>query len=234
MSKFEDLTGQRFGRLTVVERTKSRVTPKGLHQTMWRCRCDCGNEIETRANALKTGNTQSCGCRKIEMLLARSTKHGGRQTEHTERLYGIWKSMVSRCRKGPRYSGRGIKVCEEWRDYANFRDWAYRTGYDETAPKGECTIDRIDNNGNYEPSNCRWVDMKTQANNTSKNRYIEYEGERRTAAQWADRIGITPDALCFRLNRGWTVEEALTYPPLKSNRHYKKNRMLLATGKGKE
>lgn len=223
MAKLEDLTGHRYGRLVVVERAPSRVTPNGTVQTMWKCKCDCGNEIIARANGLKTGNTQSCGCRKTDILLQRSTKHGGRRSGNTDRLYVVWESMLSRCRNDRDYAGRGISVCDEWKDYAKFREWAKQSGYNENAEPGKCTIDRIDNNGNYSPDNCRWVDMLAQANNTRKNRLVEYNGETKTASEWARIAGITSKAFYFRLNSGWTMDDIMTTPHLKANRKFDRN-----------
>ena len=158
---FNDLTGQKFGRLTVIE----RCSPVG-QKVRWLCKCDCGNIKDVIAWELTSGKTKSCGCLQAESRhLRRNPK--GRGT----RLYGVWKLMKQRCRdqncKGYRlYGARGIRVCDEWsNDYMAFHDWAFANGYDPDAPKGKCTLDRIDSNGNYEPSNCRWVDMKTQAQN---------------------------------------------------------------------
>lgn len=223
MGKLENLTGVRFGRLVAIERAPSKQTPNKTVQTVWKCRCDCGKEIEVRATALKSGNTQSCGCRKMEMLLARNIKHGGATAENKERLYSIWKGMISRCRKDDRYAGRGVAVCDEWKEYSKFRDWAYSSGYDAAAPFGECTIDRINNDGDYEPNNCRWVSLEAQANNTRKNRHIVYNGETKTISEWARTIGISADALWYRLKNGWSIEDAITIPPLKSNKRYDRN-----------
>lgn len=139
-----------------------------------------------------------------------------------ERLYYIWKSMRERCRHEPLYVDRGIKVCDEWNNYSAFRDWAYANGYDKNANGYSCSIDRINNDGNYEPSNCRWVDMKTQGRNKRNNRMITFRGKTKAASEWAEQINITPDALYNRLNKGWSIEEAITYPKLKSNRKYDK------------
>ena len=152
-----DLTGQRFGLLTVI-RAADEKTPRG--ERVWMCVCDCGNTSQVRTGDLRSGNTKSCGCRIRK-------KHDGSYT----RLYGVWESMKRRCYNPAcdhydAYGGRGIEICPEWRnDFSAFRDWAEAAGYDPNAPHGACTLDRIDNNGNYEPDNCRWVDMKTQASN---------------------------------------------------------------------
>lgn len=157
-----DMTGQRFGRLTVIDRAEN----DRKNQACWRCRCDCGNVTVVAGARLRRGTTKSCGCYFQERRREKAKTHGGRH----ERLYGVWYNMRQRCENAkeksyPYYGGRGIRVCDEWRDYATFREWALANGYDPEAEKGKCTIDRIDVNGNYEPTNCRWVSMAEQNSN---------------------------------------------------------------------
>ena len=167
MNKFQDLTGQHFGKLTVIEFggvSKNR-------KTLWICKCDCGSITKPIVGSnLRSGAVRSCGCLKVDASVA-NAKYNHIQYS---RLYGVWHSMKKRCyypkfKQFADYGGRGIKVCDEWRtDFTAFQKWAYANGYDDTAEYGKCTLDRIDVNGNYEPSNCRWVSMEEQ----NKNRRI--------------------------------------------------------------
>ena len=168
MPKLKNLTGQRFGRLSVIRREGS--DPHGF--ATWFCECDCGNQSIVSGSDLTKSHTKSCGCLRNELSRERCTKHGKNGT----RLYEVWKSMNQRCSNEAnagyrRYGGRGIAVCEDWQnDFQAFYNWAIAHGYDETAPRGKCSIDRIDNDKGYSPDNCRWVDMKTQINNRSNTR----------------------------------------------------------------
>ena len=168
MSLLKDLTGQRFGRLTVIRREGS--THEGL--ATWWCLCDCGKECVIRGANMRKGNTKSCGCLHYESAQKKFSKHGKTGT----RLYAVWKAMNRRCsnpsdKNYDRYGGRGITVCDEWQNnFQAFYEWAIANGYDENAPVGQCTIDRQDNDRGYRPDNCRWVDLKTQQNNKSNNR----------------------------------------------------------------
>ena len=202
-----DLTGQRFGRLMVIEccgRSKDG-------QKVYLCKCDCGAETNVKSGNLLSGNTQSCGClsaeRNAERSRKRLLKHGGCGT----RLYRIWFDMRQRCNWDKSinwhlYGGRGIKVCEEWeKDFAAFRDWALSHGYKE-----ELQLDRIDNDGNYGPDNCRWATRIEQGNNRRTCVYVTINGETKTVVEWCKANGISAGTAFSRIKRGWSAEDAVT------------------------
>lgn len=204
-----DLTGQKFNRLTVMEYAG---TAKDGH-AKWRCKCDCGNEIIASGNALKRNNTKSCGCYNREAsanrIVSLNTTHGGTHTK----LFRVWGGMKNRCYNANAinycdYGARGITICDEWlNDFGAFQQWAIANGYNENL-----SIDRIDNNGNYEPSNCRWATAKQQGNNRRSTRYYEYKGETHTTSEWAEMYSIPHLILQRRLHDGWDFEQALTAP----------------------
>lgn len=197
-----DLTGQRFGRLVAVcyagHRGKRRL---------WQCHCDCGATTAALAELLRGGYTKSCGCLQREARGASSRTHG--RTKSKE--YGIWTAMIRRCanpnvKRYGDYGGRGIKVCHRWRE--SFVAFAAYMG---PRPEG-ATLERINNDGHYEPSNVVWATRREQANNTRRNRLITCGRTTRTLATWSRLTGIRSDTIKERLNRGWTPEEALTRP----------------------
>lgn len=211
--RLDDLTGRKFGRLTVIERA-----PNKGRKTCWLCRCDCGNTTIVIADNIKNGQTTSCGCYHREKAAEMHFKHGGTDT----RLYRVWNDMRSRCscsydKEYKRYGARGIRVCKEWEDFSTFQKWALDNGYRDDVERGKCTLDRIDNDGSYCPSNCRWVSVKEQSNNRRSNRYIEYRGECHTTAEWSEILGINRSMLDRRINAlGWSIERAFTTPKCKN------------------
>lgn len=191
-------------------RADDHVSKSGYHTVMWHCTCDCGNEVVVRGKCLSSGATKSCGCLAKELLSERASKHHG----YGSRLYAIWNSMRQRCNNAnhaayKNYGGRGIRICPEWDDYAIFREWSYTAGYDENAPRGLCTLDRIDVDGNYTPDNCRWISMKEQSNNKRDTPYFELDGVTHTLQEWSNITGIKYETLWRRYNAGWSSERAL-------------------------
>ena len=168
----KDISSMRFGKLTALQQV--RTDAKG--RAVWLFVCDCGNLCEIRGDAVRRGDSRSCGCirkerakKSIKSVIAKNKARCNPVKK--ERLHSVWHSMICRCynKSTPSYKYyglRGIVVCDEWRkSYKSFREWAYANGYDANAPFGKCTIDRINVNGNYEPNNCRWVPMSVQAKN---------------------------------------------------------------------
>ena len=208
----KDLIGQKFGRLTVLglDYIQKYIYPNGKVANIYylKCQCECGKICSIRKSKLMNGYTRSCGCLRKETTAKNkpATTHG----LHKTRLYETWHHMKQRCYdkniKGYKnYGGRGITVCEEWKnDFKKFYDWAMQNGYTE-----ELTIDRIDNNGNYEPSNCRWVTIKIQNRNTRANRNITYNDETHCLVEWAEILNIKKETLATRLGKlKWSIEKA--------------------------
>lgn len=200
MGTFKDLTGQKFGMLTAISFT-GKKNKNGAH--IWNCICECGTQTIASTAELTSGHKQTCG------------NHSRKQNYISKgtRLYRLWQNMKNRCywekdKSFANYGGRGIQVCPEWRNgFSVFREWALSSGYQENL-----TLDRINVNGNYEPSNCRWATAKEQQNNKRNNRNLEFNGEVHTVTEWAQIIGIKRETLYRRLNVGWPIEKALKTP----------------------
>lgn len=189
--------GSRFSRLIVINKVDG-------HRSLYHCVCDCGKELDVYGCRLLTGHTKSCGClnddTRAKALKERSIKHGMTNTI----LYSKYCGMKERCynknyKYYHRYGGRGIKICDEWLEsFQSFVDWAYKNGYDDSKTKYDQTIDRIDNNGDYCPDNCRWVTQKIQTKNRSISTHIVYNGEDLNYTEFAMKYGIENDTFVRR------------------------------------
>ena len=214
MSRREyDLTGKKFGRLTA----QQKIGLNKHKNVLWECKCDCGNITITTAHQLVSGLCKSCGClqrEKAANIGERSKVHGDSGTH----LYGIWAGMKRRC-YNPKtihykdYGGRGIQVCTEWHDYSNFKEWAINNGYEDGK---RLSIERINVNGNYEPSNCCWLPLKHQARNTRCSRHIVYRGKSYSLSEVAEITGISMRTIQGRYDRGWSPEQIVETPLMKN------------------
>jgi len=198
--------GEIFGRLTVLELVGRDKRYHGLYM----CTCECGNKKVVRDYNLRNGDTKSCGCLQIESRKNACTTHG---LANKHPLYKVWKNLKNRCynSKTPdyiHYGAREIAVCDEWKnDFKAFYGWAMSNGWDE-----KLTIDRIDNDGDYTPYNCRMATWTEQQNNKRNNHMLCYNGESRTIAEWSREEGLNPSVLYDRISNGWDIERALTTP----------------------
>lgn len=216
MGAYEDLTGRRFGRLLVLE--PSRATG-GL---MWLCRCDCGASSSVTYSNLSCGGTQSCGCRQREIATAQFTQHGHARIGQRTPTYNSWYSMIRRCTdpkrpQWPHYGGRGITVCKQWMDFANFlADMGAR-------PSLLHGIERKDNNGHYEPGNCKWATQREQGRNRRNNRMIRVADVIATLVEWAELTGMHPDVIARRIDRfGYSERDAIMLPLRGKSDHWSK------------
>lgn len=193
------MIGKRFGRWTVVELVGMVGKSTAL---AYRCRCSCGTEKIVNGQKLRNGESQSCGCFKTEM----HTTHG--DAGKGKRLYHIWENMKQRCTNPEndnycRYGGRGIKICDEWlKSYESFKTWALTNGYSD-----RLTLDRIDNNGNYCPENCRWATRAMQDQNKRQSIILEIDGVKKCATAWAREFGIKPETVLARIRYGWSKDK---------------------------
>lgn len=208
-----NLIGQQFGRLVVIGPSERRG-PKG-HRIYWPCRCDCGIEKYVSQGSLRNGNTRSCGCLRREVVGQRHTKHGMYGTLE----YHSWQAMKRRCH-APKvdsykyYGERGISICTRWRN-------SFQNFYDDMGPIPGPTysIERIDNDGNYAPGNCRWATTKEQGRNMRTNRMLTYNGKTLCLVEWSEITGIGATTISERLKRDWSIEEALIIPVLRRKRY---------------
>ena len=211
MGRFHDLRGEKYGRLTPY------FPQKRNGRTYWFCHCDCGNEKIVSSGNLTSGQVKSCGCLQREKssraATERNTTHGKSET----RLYKIYYGMLERCYNSKhtffkRYGGRGIRVCDDWYDsFERFFDWAMTSGYADGL-----TIDRIDNDGNYEPSNCRWVPRNEQQRNRSTSHKVKIGGLELSLVEWSELLNISYNTVLARLRYGWSDFDALTKPVMRN------------------
>lgn len=189
---YDALRGSRQGKLLIVD--VDHTEPK--RGKIWRCMCDCGREIFLTTSDISSQHRMACPDCAREANRVRSIKQLTKHGWHDTRLHRIWWAMISRCTyRGDTnfrfYGGRGIKVCREWRDgFEPFRDWALAHGYSD-----ELSIDRIDPDGNYEPSNCRWATKVEQANNKRNSKFVTVNGRTHTVAQWCGILGVRKSAI---------------------------------------
>ena len=203
-----DMTGQRYGRLVVLELEK-----RDDKHAYWNAICDCGKTVVVKRNELCRGKVKSCGCLRVDNTRRMKTTHGLKHLEE----YGVWKHIRQRCtnkndKDFNNYGGRGITVCDRWADFKNFvQDMG-------TRPTKYHQIDRIDNSKGYGPDNCRWATCKANNRNRRDNVVIEIEGVSKTVPEWAELYGIRPGLIHLRLRRGWPPNRAIeSFPGLHIN-----------------
>lgn len=194
-----NLTGQRFGKWIVLERANNDTQGRAR----WLCCCDCGRKVIVNSSSLRSGKSKGCQSCQLRRI---NTRHGQWGT----RLYSVWQGIIKRCENPnathyEHYGGRGIRVCSEWRkDFMIFREWALANGYEEGL-----TIDRIDNNGDYESNNCRFATRKEQRRNSRQNRLVRIGNETKLLCEWAEEAGIHQSVLRSRIRTGWPEHRLL-------------------------
>lgn len=192
--------GYKNNKLTVIKPVYSQ------NRWLWLCKCECGNETIVYPYLMRTGKQKSCHCGKSVTFREMNTTHG----ESSTRLYEIWCGIKKRCnnknnKNYHQYGGKGISVCEKWNnDYISFKDWALSHGYSDGL-----TIDRIDNNGNYEPDNCRWITIQEQSLNRSSNLLIEIDGETKPLSEWCKQYNLNYSTIYSRYHRGMDLRESI-------------------------
>lgn len=203
--KRNELVGKTYGNVEVIRFSESKN-----RRIFYECRCKlCGKIFITRKDGLTSGHTTSCGCTREEWMHSGNlnSKHG----LYKDRAYWLWAKVKARCynpnsKEYRNYGGRGIRMCDEWLDPKNFVEWCYANGYDKDAPKGKCTLDRIDVEKDYEPNNCRFITNLEQQNNKRNNRKFEYKGETHTIAEWARIYNIPYISMAAILKSGKSLD----------------------------
>jgi hypothetical protein len=221
-----DLSGQRFGRLTVVAESDPYIGPSGKKARRWRCKCDCGNTATPVQSNLKSGIAKSCGCLRVDRLIERSTSHGNAARANPSPEYRAWSAINRRCSdtnhsRYADYGGRGIQVL--WKSFDEFLKAMGKQ------PSAGHSIDRVDVNGHYCTENCRWASPKEQSRNKRDTQWVEWNGRRQSLADWADETGISHSTLYHRLvKQNWPIEQALTTKPISEP---KQPRLILWNGR---
>jgi len=229
----ESMFGKKYGKLTVlpivyVEDIRDANGEIDIHKRKYilKCKCDCGNYYYANRLQLLSDKVHSCGCEKAQRLAQMNRENKKYEDSDSQtssiynNLYNSWHAMCHRCLNSndvhyQYYGGRGITVTEEWLDYNNFKEWALKNNWNS-----ELTIDRIDSNGNYEPSNCRWVDMDVQHNNTRRNKILNYKGKTQSLADWVRELHLDYSSTKARLALGMSTEEAFERKKYESREEY--------------
>lgn len=214
--KSPDLVGKIFGRLRVIRRNGSSKYKKAL----WLCKCDCGNKVTVIGNGLTTGKTNSCGCLRKDMATNKMTIHGLAKHKKLHPLYRVWRSIKDRTTNPNNagwnnYGGRGIKMCKRW--FNSFPNFLEDMG---EKPSKKHSIDRIDNDGDYCPENCRWATRKEQNNNTRKSIFITIEGKTKTIKEWCNDYAIKYATALWRFNHGWPIDKIFFVKPYKGRNNH--------------
>lgn len=216
MPAIQDISGQRFGRLVAI-----KIDHRKPPTTFWLCRCDCGNTNIVAVAKLKNGHCTSCGCSQREAISSRMTTHGLTKGNEKSPEFNTWCHMKTRClnkrcKSYPDYGGRGITICDRWLGPNGFPNFLADMG---PKPKGgRYSIGRIDNDGNYEPGNCRWESDLEQAHNKRNSQKFTYNGRTLCISEWCREVGGDDSIIHMRLRRGWSIERAVSTPAIKRQR----------------
>lgn len=207
---FKNRAGEKYGRLTALEYLYTNKRRKAV----WLCKCDCGNIVQVSSEKLSTGNTKSCGClhsdkskEKIKILIKKQTKYTRKFEKELSIIFNQMKQRCynKKCKAYKNYGERGIKICDEWLDdFNSFYLWSTKNNFNSNL-----SIDRIDVNGNYEPNNCRWITNLEQQNNKRNNKYLEFNGQKHTYAEWSRILNIPSSTISDRIKRGYDTEQIL-------------------------
>ena len=222
MRNKKELIGKRFGRLVILD-VYENVRDKNSHGYKCLCKCDCGKTTEKWEYHLKSGAVKSCGCLHSEITEKNNKGRTTINVTENKKAYFMWKDMIKRCSDSKcsnyhHYGARGISVCDEWKDFKNFLKWLESNGFDKNMGR-ECSIERIDVNGDYSPQNCKIAGIKEQQNNKTDNHYIIINGKTMTVTQWCEITGVKRSVAYDRIKNGWAEEDAVTLAPSHKKRY---------------